>query len=176
MTNYKTQTHLSLRGSGQPLWRARRLAILLPGVLLAIIADSAPAGLASPASHTPQARTARTLQATDTAKLRYIKHSGSQLLEEGAAQGDLPGSMRANVSLGATFTASFTIYTHGGTITGHGTATPHGAGLDEHFSGTLTVASGTGRYTHAHGHARLAGTFNRRTYAITLQTSGSLTY
>jgi hypothetical protein len=119
---------------------------------------------------------ARTLEATDTANLRYIKHSGSQLLEEGSAQGDLPGRMRANLSLGATFTASFTIYTHGGTITGHGTATPHGAGLDEHFSGTLTVTGGTGRYSHAHGHAGLTGTFNRRTYAVTLQTSGSLTY
>ena len=124
----------------------------------------------------PKAHAARTLKATDTAKLRYIKHSGSQLFEEGSAQGDLPGSMRANCDLGATFTASFTIYTHGGTITGHGTATPHGAGLDEHFSGTLTVTGGTGRYSHAHGHAGLSGTFDRRTYAITLQTSGSLSY
>jgi hypothetical protein len=156
--------------------RTRRLAILLPGLLLAITAGTAQAGLASPASPIHQARAARTLQASDTAKLRYIKHSGSQLLEEGTAQGDLPGSMRATCSLGATFTASFTIYTHGGTIQGHGTATPHGTGLDEHFTGTLIVIGGTGRYTHAHGHAGLSGTFNRRTYAITLQTSGSLAY
>jgi len=174
MNNPKSPTRPRPPRSALPV-RARRLAILLPGVL-AIIAGMASAGLAAPASHTPRARTARTLKATDTADLRYIKHSGSQLLEEGSAQGDLPGSMHANCTLGATFTASFTIYTHGGTITGHGTATPHGAGLDEHFSGTLTVTGGTGRYTHAHGHAGLTGTFNRRTYAITLQTSGSLSY
>ncbi len=151
------------------------MVILLPGLLLALLASAAPVDGALPPS-TPQAGTARTLQASDTAKLRYIKHSGSQLLEEGAAQGDLPGSMRANCTLGATFTASFTIYTHNGTIAGHGTATPHGASLNEHFSGTLTITGGTGRYTHAHGHAKLSGTFNRRTYDITLQTSGSLSY
>jgi hypothetical protein len=175
MTNRKTQTHPHPPTPQRPALLTRRLAVLLPCLLLAIIAGAAPASGASPRS-APRADTARTLQATDTAKLRYIKHSGSQLLEEGSAQGDLPGSMRANVSLGATFTASFTIYTHGGTITGHGTATPHGSGLDEHFAGTLTVTGGTGRYTHAHGHAGLTGTFNRRTYAIVLNTTGSLSY
>ncbi len=175
MTNHKTQTHPRLPKSKRPTLRTRRLAILLPSVLLAVITSTA-SGLAAPASPTPQAHATRTLKASDTANLRYIKHSGSQLLEEGTAQGDLPGHMRASATLGATFTANFTIYTHGATITGHGTATPHGAGLDEHFSGTLTITSGTGRYTHAHGHAGLSGTFNRRTYAITLQTSGSLSY
>ncbi len=174
MTNRKTQTHPCFPRSKRSTLRTRRLAILLPGVLLAIT-GTAPAGGATPHT-TPRAHAARTLKASDTANLRYIKHSGSQLLEEGAAKGDLPGRMRASATLGATFTATFTIYTHGGTITGHGTATPHGAGLDEHFSGTLTVTSGTGRYIHAHGHAGLSGTFNRRTYAITLQTSGSLSY
>lgn len=176
MTNHKNQTHPQPPRSQRPVPPARRLAIVLPAVLLAIIAGTPAAGLAAPAGPTPRAHTARTLKVTDAASLRYIKHTGSQLLEEGSAKGDLPGSMRANCTLGATFTASFTINTHGGTITGHGTATPHGAGLDEHFSGTLTITGGTGSYTHAHGHAGLSGTFNRRTYAITLQTSGSLSY
>lgn len=176
MTKHHTQTHPCSPRTAKPTPRTRWLAILLPGLLLAIIAGAAPAGGAPAPHHTPRTHAARTLNATDTAKLRYIKHSGSQLLEEGAAQGTLPGSMRANCTLGATFTASFTIYTHGATINGHGTATPHGAGLDEHFSGTLTITGGTGRYTHAHGHAKLSGTFNRRTYAIALQTNGSLSY
>ncbi len=175
MIKHQSPTHPRSPGSANPTPRARRLAILLSGLLLAIAAGAAPAGGAPPLPPA-KAHAARTLEATDTAKLRYVKHSGSQLFEEGSAQGDLPGSMRANCDLGATFTASFTIYTRGGTITGHGTATPHGAGLDEHFSGTLTVTGGTGRYSHAHGHAGLSGTFDRRTYAITLQTSGSLSY
>jgi hypothetical protein len=84
--------------------------------------------------------------------------------------------MRADCNLGATFAASFTIYTNGGTIQGHGKATPHGSGIYESFAGTLIVTGGTGRYTHAHGHAGLYGTFNRRTYALTVQTTGSLSY
>lgn len=175
MTKHHAQTHPRSPESVKPTSQTRRLAILLPGLLLAIAAGAAPAG-GAPHHPTPKAHTARSLNATDTAKLRYIKHSGSQLLEEGTAQGTLPGSMRANLSIGATFTASFTIYTHGATINGHGTATPHGAGLNEHFSGTLTITGGTRRYAHAHGHAKLSGTFNRRTYAVTLQTSGSLSY
>ncbi len=175
MTKQHVAKHPRSFGAANPPPRTRRVPILLPGVLVALIAGAAPAGGTPPPS-APLAMAARTLQASDTAKLRYLKHSGSQLIEEGTAQGDLPGNMRANLSIGATFTASFTIYTHGATITGHGTATPHGASLDEHFSGTLTITGGTGRYTHAHGHAKLAGTFNRRTYAVTLQTSGSLSY
>ena len=54
------------------------------------------------------------------------------------------GSMRAYLSLGTEFTANFTIYAHGGTINGHGTARPHGGGLYE-SAGTLTVTGGTGR-------------------------------
>jgi hypothetical protein len=119
---------------------------------------------------------AQTLKATDTAKLHYLKASGSTLYEEGVAKGTIPGTMRAHCTLGSTFTATFTIYTHGGTIIGRGTATPHGSGVYESFAGKLTVTGGTGRYAHAHGHAGLYGTFNRRTYALVIQTTGSLSY
>jgi hypothetical protein len=84
--------------------------------------------------------------------------------------------MRAHVNISSTVTADFTIYTHSGTITGHGTATPHGSGINESFQGSFQVTSGTGNYAHAHGHAGLSGTFNRRTYALTVQTTGRLSY
>jgi hypothetical protein len=145
-------------------------ALVAAGLLLAL-ATNAASSIAS-----PQAHIAGIARVTDTAKLRYIRHAGSQLLEEGAAQGTLPGSMRAHCNLGSTFTATFTIYTHYGTIDGHGTATPHGSGIEESFAGTLIVTGGTGRYTHAHGHAGLYGTFDRRTYALVIQTTGSLSY
>lgn len=118
----------------------------------------------------------RTLDATDTASLHYVRSSGSLLIEEGTAQGTLPGSMHARCNVGATFTATFTFYLKGGSITGHGTASPHGSGIYESFAGTLTVTAGTGRYSHAHGHAGLYGTFDRRTYAIRIKTTGSLSY
>ncbi|MGA9875643.1 MAG: autotransporter [Solirubrobacteraceae bacterium] len=149
--------------------------------MLASFGGATPAGATSSIgggqhSRTGTARSARALDATDTGRLHYVKSSGSLLLEEGTAQGTLPGSMRASCDLSATVSASFTIYTHGGTIKGHGTATPHGSGIYESFAGTLTITGGTGRYAHARGHAGLYGTFDRRTYALTLQTTGSLSY
>jgi hypothetical protein len=88
----------------------------------------------------------------------------------------LPGSMRVRLDLGTTFTGTFTIHASGGSIEGHGSATPHGSGTYESFSGTLTVTGGSGRYAHAHGHGGLYGTFDRDNYALVIKTTGSLTY
>jgi hypothetical protein len=122
------------------------------------------------------ARAAHTLSASDTAHLHYISASGALLLDEGKATGALPGSMRVHLNLGATFTGSFTIYTNGGTIKGHGSAIPHGSGTYESFAGTLTVTGGTGRYARARGRGKLYGTFNRNNYALVIKTTGNLTY
>jgi hypothetical protein len=119
---------------------------------------------------------ARTLKATDTAKLHKVSASGSLLFEEGTATGTLPGKMRASVDVGATISGSFTFYLHGGTIKGHGEATPHGEGTYESFAGTVTVTRGTGRYAHAHGQTKLYGTFDRNNYALVIQTAGTLSY
>jgi hypothetical protein len=141
----------------------------------------APAGTSVPAAlhgkhRSPTARAARTLSIADTAAMHYTGGSGSLLHETGAATGTLPGSMKAECNIGATLSTSFTIYAAGGTIKGHGTATPHGSGAVESFAGTLTATGGTGRYAHAHGHTGLYGTFNRRNYALTVQTTGKLSY
>jgi hypothetical protein len=123
-----------------------------------------------------RARAAHVLKATDTAHLHYVSSSGSLLLDEGKATGSLPGSMRVRLDLGTTFTGTFTIHASGGSIEGHGSATPHGSGTYESFSGTLTVTGGSGRYAHARGHGGLYGTFDRDNYALVIQTTGSLTY
>jgi hypothetical protein len=133
----------------------------------------ATAGMVSTARH---ARTARVLNATDTSHLHYISSSGSLLLEEGKATGTLPGRMRVHLNLGTTFTGTFTIYASGGSIQGHGSAAPHGSGVYESFSGTLTVTGGSGRYAHAHGHGGLYGTFDRDNYALVIKTTGNLAY
>jgi len=132
--------------------------------------------LATLASAPAAAHAARTLKATDTAHLHYLSASGSLLREEGKATGTLPGSMRASVNVGASISGNFTIYTRGGSIKGHGSATPHGSGVYESFAGSVTVTGGTGRYAHARGHTGLYGTFNRNTYALTIQTTGTLSY
>lgn len=125
------------------------------------------------ASH---AHAAHALKASDTAHLRYLSAKGSLLFEEGRASGTLPGSMKVHLDVGSTFTGSFTIYAAAGSITGHGSATPHGSGTYESFAGSLTVTGGGGRYAHAHGRAKLYGTFNRDTYGLVVQTVGTLDY
>ncbi|HSZ13250.1 MAG TPA: hypothetical protein VK790_04365 [Solirubrobacteraceae bacterium] len=138
--------------------------------MLLVIMSSAAA-----ANTSPTARVTRVLKTTDTARLRYIPPAhGSLLFEEGAAQGTLPGTMRAHCNLAATVTCSFTIDTHGGSISGRGSAALHGSGVYESFSGTLVATGGTGRYAHARGHAGLYGTFDRRSYGLVVQTTGSL--
>jgi hypothetical protein len=123
-----------------------------------------------------RAHAARTLNITDTAKLHYTGGSGSLLHESGSAAGTLPGSMRAECNIGAVLTTNVAITTPAGTIKGHGTATPHGSGTYESFAGTIVATGGTGRYAHAHGRAGLYGTFDRKNYALTVQTTGKLSY
>lgn len=116
------------------------------------------------------------LHASDTAKLHYVGAVGEEVYETGSANGTLPGGMHVHMIFAATFTGSFTIYTHGGSIDGHGRARTHGGGVYESFAGTLTVTGGTGRYRHARGTARLYGVFDRDNYALTIQTAGTLRF
>jgi hypothetical protein len=123
----------------------------------------------------PTARATRTLNGADSAALHLVR-SGERLLEEGTATGTLPGHMRAELSIGPLYKGSFTIYTRNGRISGSGTATPHGAGRYQSFAGWLNITSGSGLYAHIHGHNNLYGVFDRRTYAVTIKTTGSLSY
>jgi hypothetical protein len=131
-----------------------------------------------PASRTIAVEAARRLNVTDTAHLRYIPRlsEGATLVEEGMATGGLPGRMRAHLNVGATFGGTFTFYPRGGSISGHGTATPRGSGRYESFRGTLVVTGGTGRFAHARGKAGLYGVFDRQTFGLTVQTTGALYY
>jgi len=157
-------------------------AILAAGLALVGSAPSHAARL-QPAADTyhaarlqPLAYAAHYLNGTATSRLHLVRPNGAQLYEEGPVTGALPGWMKATVSTGSAVTGSFDIGTHGGTIDGRGTAVPHGTGRYQSFSGTLTVTGGGGRYVHARGQAGLYGTFDRRTYALVIQTTGRFSY
>jgi hypothetical protein len=126
------------------------------------------------------ARIASALNVTDTAHLRYVREADGLLIDEGAATGTVPGNVRVGFDLGTTVAANFTISTHDGSIIGHGTGTLHKSTSRSDvyisFAGTLTVSHGTGRYTHAHGTGGFYGTLDRHNYAVTIQTTGTLTY
>lgn len=149
----------------------RALAILLLATL--VTAGKVKAHSANPA---PDARAAKTLYASSTAKLHLVKAEGSELFEEGPITGAIEGSMRAELETGATFTGSFSIHTRDGSIDGRGRARPHGAGRYQSFSGTFAVTGGGGRYLHVHGTGGLYGVFDRRTDSVVVQTTGKLSY
>jgi hypothetical protein len=163
------------KGLGKPGGPRRRRG--LAAVATLAIASTALIGAAdSTAARHAVARSARTLNGTATAHLHLVKANGSQLQEEGPVTGALPGTMRAELTTGATFSGSFAINTKSGSIDGHGSASTHGSGRYQSFSGSITVTGGSGRYTHAHGRTGLSGTFDRRTYAMVIQTTGRLWY
>jgi hypothetical protein len=123
------------------------------------------------------AQAARTLNVTDEAHLHLTGTSGEQLEEEGPTTGALPGKARAQFVVGTSVNGSFTFYPRGGgSITGHGSARLHSTGTIASFSGSLSVSHGTGRYTHAHGSGGFDGTVTRRTDALTIKTTGRLSY
>jgi hypothetical protein len=140
-------------------------------VLAMSFATNLPAGWGASTSHS------MTLQSvTDTAHLHFVRESGSDLLEEGAATGGLPGKLQVRLNVGATVYGSFTIQTHYGSISGTGSGKLHGTGTYASFGGSMDISHGTGRYAHAHGHGGFYGTLNRNTYAATIQTTGTLVY
>jgi hypothetical protein len=155
-----------------PARRGHQFAVSL-GSVAAVLTLLLGAGTAGAGE---RAGAARALNVTDTGRLHVISTSGSSVLEEGAATGRLPGSVRVRLEVAALVTASFTIYARGGTLSGHGSGALHSAGLYATFGGTMTVTRGTGRYAHAHGHGGFYGAINRRTFAVTVQTTGMLSY
>ena len=130
------------------------------------------------AASSSRAAVARRQSVSDTAYLRKSQVEGAIVFEQGNATGALPGYMRARLDTN-NFHASFTLQTRGGTLKGHGSATlceKACSGHYESFRGTLVIDGGTGRFAHAQGRGGLYGVFNRETYALTVQTTGTLSY
>jgi hypothetical protein len=149
------------------------IAILAAGVVPALALASVSA------ASSPRAHSAHTISVKDEGHLHLLKSSGSVLIDEGPAHGSVPGTAKVHFTYNGdpTVTAQITIYGHAGTIQAHGSArlsSPTTAAPS--FAGTLTITSGTGRYAHAKGAGKLYGVFYRRSYALTVQTEGTLHY
>jgi hypothetical protein len=138
----------------------------------AALATAGAVGLAIGAS----AHAAGVLDGKATAHLHLVQVEGSELNEEGPVAGVLTGTARGGLHLGAIFIASFTIHTRNGSITGRGTAIPHGTGRFQSFAGSFSATDGSGRYAHISGRAGLYGVLDRRTDSVVIQTTGRLSY
>jgi len=125
----------------------------------------------------PVAAQARSQHVRDEGKLRYIKSSGTQIIDEGPVHGTLPGTAKVRFTYNGSPTvyATFTITGHGFSISGRGSghlSNPNSP--TPSFRGRLTISSGTGSDAHASGSGELFGVFNRRSYALTVQAIGTL--
>lgn len=157
----------------------REAILLIVAVYVAMSMSAVPMGATAQTiggKHPPGAHTARTLDGTDTAHLHLVHQDEMLLYEEGAASGALPGHMRTELIVGSIFRGRCTIYAPGGSISGRGSATPHGSGRYQSFSGSLLITGGSGRYAHVHGRTGLYGTFDRRSFSLVVQTTGDLSY
>jgi len=181
MINFRDHVIGSLGRSARPAAAAASAVTLASVTLVAILSPGALAGTASPTrargvERTETAHAAHTVSATDTGHLHLVRSPGSLLLEEGSASGTIPGTVKARCNVAATLTATFTIYTHAGSISGSGSGKLSASGERPSFGGSMTITGGAGRYAHAHGHGGFYGVFNRSTDAMTIQTTGTISY
>jgi hypothetical protein len=122
------------------------------------------------------------LNVRDEGKLRFITSNGSELLDEGPALGTVPGKVRVHFVYNGepNVTAKFTIYGHGGSISGKAKAMlSNPTSPDPSFRGKFTITGGSGRYVHIHGTGELFGVFTRRgpnKYGLVVQTIGKDPY
>jgi hypothetical protein len=164
--------------TGEQAVRARVLVVGAFAVLLALAAATAGYASAPDRGHA-SAHAARVLSVRDEGRLRFVRASGSLLLDEGRVNGSFPGVAKARfVYDGApNVTAHFTISGSGGSISATGTARLSSpTSPTPSFRGRMQVTGGTGRYAHIHGGGELFGVFNRRNYSLTVQAVGKLPY
>ncbi|MGH2865795.1 MAG: autotransporter [Solirubrobacteraceae bacterium] len=119
------------------------------------------------------------MSVSDEGHLRYIRTSGDELIDAGRASGTMPGTVvvRFTYNGNPTVYARFTIYAHAGSISGYAKGhLSNPTSASPSFRGALSLGGGGGRYAHARGSGELYGVFDRRSYAMTVQTRGRLTY
>lgn len=137
-------------------------------------------GAAATADPPARARAAHAVSVNDTAYLRTAdpNSTSSTIVEEGKATGTLPGTVRARLAVGvSTVNVGFTIYLHGGSISGQAKAKLNpGSGEYASFKGALEVAHGSGTYAHAKGTGNVYGSLNHYSYEAKVQVIGQLRY
>jgi hypothetical protein len=125
----------------------------------------------------PTGRAARSISLSESGHLHLTSKHGFTLNEEGSATGTIRGTIYIHLHIVANsrVTAEVNIYPHGGSLSGQGSASYHVNGGYAYFSGSLSIARGTGNYGHAHAsELRFTGTIQRRNDAVTVMLSGRL--
>jgi hypothetical protein len=167
---------MSHRRSAQP----RSVAALLALAVTALCATAAVAStVVRSAERELPARAAHVLTVRDEGHLRFVRASGSQLLDEGRVSGSFPGWVKVRFVYNGepTVSAQFTISGSGGSISARASgrlSSP--VNPNPSFRGRMSITGGSGRYAHVHGSGEMFGVFSRRSYGLTVQAFARLPY
>lgn len=124
-----------------------------------------------------RAQAARTISLNETGHLHLTSHHGLTLNEQGSASGTIHGTIYIHLNVSSTnhVTAEVNIYPRGGSLTGYASAAYHVHGSTASFNGTMSVARGTGSYSHARGSGlSFTGTIQRYNDAVAVYLSGRM--
>lgn len=150
--------------------------MLATAAILALAASAAGNALGSRPA--PVAQAAGKLSFNVTASLRLVGLAGHVLNEKGTFTGTQSGTIAIRfTSVNATSgSATFAAYSsQGGSVSGRATTTGHVVGSIVHFTGTVTVTGGSGRWSHATGrNLRFTGTVDRHTFHASTHIEGTI--
>jgi hypothetical protein len=124
-----------------------------------------------------RARASRTFSLSDTAHLHLTSKHKFTLNEQGYASGTISGTIYIHLNIVSVnrVTAEVNLYPSGGSITSYASASYHPAGSVATFNGSMYIARGTGRYSHAHGSGlSFTGTIKRENDAVTVHVNGRM--
>ena len=151
---------------------SRRTIAVCTGVLCGIGGGAYATGAGAVTAHASS-----TFTLADTGHLHLTSKHGFTLNEQGSASGNISGTIYIHLHIVSTnrVTAEVNIYPSGGSITGYGNASYHPSGSVATFNGTLNIARGTGRYSHARGSGlSFAGAIKRENDSVTVHVVGRM--
>jgi hypothetical protein len=152
--------------------RVFRAAVAAALATLIVVALMAAAGARAATAHA-----ARTFSLSESGHLRLTSHHGFTLNEQGNASGTISGTIYIHLHVVSTnrVTAEVNIYPSGGSLTGYANASYHPSGSVATFNGTMYIARGTGRYSHAHGSGlSFTGSVQRSNDAVSVRVTGRM--
>lgn len=99
---------------------------------------------------------------------------GATIKERGYGWGSFHCSVYITLTVSGTHvTGSYVAYPKGGVIRGYANARIRSASTKlAHFTGTIMLHGGSGRYAHSSGRASFDGTIDRHSYAMKLSIVG----
>ena len=109
-------------------------------------------------------------------QLQLVKKTGTHFRHRGTATGTVRGTVSSVITLDSlSVVGTVTVATRRGRLRLRVSGTARSGGLRSRFDGTARVTGGTGRYARARGRGTFRGVVNRRTWAATIDASGTLT-